>query len=214
MRSILITLLTIASIICPTKTRAQKNVETQHLLWTGYSLNYKINKDWKLRQEVENRQYWFPYNQHQFIARTHLQRNLANGFSVAAGFTYFRQSLPHDPYTTNLYVQQELRPQFEIKHQYQLAPDWELTNRLWTEFRFFEQPTNGFNFGNTRFRYKLEAQYDVNENIKLKGYNEILINAGKNIVYNTFDQNRIGGSLTYKHDKNFSLELGYFNWFQ
>ena len=202
------------SILFSTKISAQKNVETQHLLWVEYNLKCTLNPNWKIRQEIENRQYWFPFNQHQFISRTHFQRNISDQFSIAPAFTYFRQSVPHDPYADNLNVFEEFRPQMEFLYKQDLHKNIALTNRLWTEFRFFEQPTNGFKFGNTRFRYKLEAEYKVTDKLKLKGYNEILLNAGKNITYNVFDQNRIGGSVTYKHDKNFSLELGYFNWYQ
>ncbi len=45
-------------------------------------------------------------------------------------------------------------------------------------------------------------------------YDEIMINGGKNIVKNTFDQNRIYGALQYGVNKNIALELGYLNSFQ
>ena len=43
---------------------------------------------------------------------------------------------------------------------------------------------------------------------------EILINAGKSIIKNTFDQNRVYTALQYGANKNIVLELGYLNSFQ
>ncbi|MFD0777342.1 DUF2490 domain-containing protein [Flavobacterium myungsuense] len=43
---------------------------------------------------------------------------------------------------------------------------------------------------------------------------EIMFNAGKNIIYNTFDQNRIYGALQFGFNDNLAIELGYLNSFQ
>jgi hypothetical protein len=41
-----------------------------------------------------------------------------------------------------------------------------------------------------------------------------MINAGRNIIKNTFDQNRIYGAFQYGINKNIALELGYLKSFQ
>jgi hypothetical protein len=93
------------------------------------------------------------------------------------------------------------------------------------EERFFRQVDEhgnlleGYDF-NFRFRYQLQAEVGlINKETKkgalsLKVFDEIHLNFGKQIVRNTFDQNRIGGSLAYGLTKNIELEGGYFNWFQ
>ena len=45
-------------------------------------------------------------------------------------------------------------------------------------------------------------------------YDEIFINAGENIVHNTFDQNRIYAAFQYGINKNIAVELGYLKSFQ
>jgi hypothetical protein len=45
-------------------------------------------------------------------------------------------------------------------------------------------------------------------------YDELMINGGKNVLKNTFDQNRIYAALHYGINKNIALELGYLNSFQ
>jgi len=55
---------------------AQKNTTTQELLWSRYYLKLKINDLYQIRQEIEERTYWFPWRQHQFVSRTFVERKL------------------------------------------------------------------------------------------------------------------------------------------
>lgn len=193
---------------------SQKNIDHQSLLWTRYQLKLKIDEHWSASQELEERTYWFPWRQHQFVSRTMAQYQLGKGWNVGAGFAYFRQALPQDAHKNVSYTQPEVRPQFELGYKQQLSIKFNLQHRYWTEFRFFKPENEDFQFGNYRMRYKLELQYVPTDKITLKAYDEIFINFGKNIVYNTFDQNRIGASIQYMPLNNLGFELGYINWFQ
>jgi hypothetical protein len=42
-------------------------------------------------------------------------------------------------------------------------------------------------------------------------YDEILVNFGKDVAYNIFDQNRLYGAVGYTISKNLKLEIGYLN---
>ena len=78
---------------------------------------------------------------------------------------------------------------------------------------------DGYNF-NFRFRYQLTADYivfkskDKKQSVSLRAADEIMVNAGKNIVYNMFDQNRIYGAVLYQPVRDFTFELGYMYLFQ
>jgi len=194
--------------------KAQKNIDTQHLLWTRYSLKLKLNDNYQLRQEIEERTYWFPWRQHQFVTRTFAERKLGKGWNAGLGFTYFLQSLPHDPEITDFTNQLELRPQFELAYRQIISEKMVLHHRYWSEFRFFEQPNGSFEYGNNRMRYKLEIRYSPIQKLTLKTFDEIHINIGSKIVQNVFDQNRYGASIQYMPIENFGFELGYFNWYQ
>ena len=69
-----------------------------------------------------------------------------------------------------------------------------------------------------RFRYRLQADYifwkKENQYLKTILSDEIMFNAGKSIIKNTFDQNRIYAAVQYGINKNIALELGYLNSFQ
>lgn len=193
---------------------AQKNIETQHLLWTRYYLKLTLNDHYLIRQEIEERAYWFPWRQHQFVSRTFAERNLGKDWNAGLGFTYFIQSLPHDPEIADFNNQTELRPLIEIAYKQTISEKITLHHRYWSEFRFFEQPNGSFEFGNNRIRYKIEIRYSPIPNLTLKAFDEVHINIGGKIVQNVFDQNRYGASLQYMPIETFGFELGYFNWYQ
>lgn len=195
-------------------TLAQKNVETQRLLWTRYYLKLKLTEAYQIRQEIEERTYWFAWRQHQFVTRTFVERKLGSGWNTGLGFTYFLQSLPHNPGIPVSQIDTELRPQFEMAYKQTILKNLTLHHRYWSEFRFFEQANGQFEFGNNRSRYKLEIGYTPFEKLTFKAFDEIHFNIGKKVVQNVFDQNRIGASVQYMTHQNFGIELGYFNWFQ
>lgn len=197
-----------------TKTNAQKDIETQHLLWTRCSLKLKINEKYQIGQEIEERVYWFPFRQHQFVSRTQLDRKLGKGWNTGAGVTFLNQSIPHDPLSTTYYNQLEIRPHFELAYKQEISEKLSLHHRYWSEFRFFEQPNDTYKYNNIRLRYKLELRYSLNHQLTFKAFDEIHINVGKNVIQNTFDQNRYGASFQYMPLEKLGFELGYLNWFQ
>jgi hypothetical protein len=69
-----------------------------------------------------------------------------------------------------------------------------------------------------RFRFQLVVNYTVykkdEKSLQLIAFDEIMLNAGKSIVRNIFDQNRFGVSARYNFNNKIGMELGYINWFQ
>ena len=78
---------------------------------------------------------------------------------------------------------------------------------------FLENQENLIKYSTNRSRYKFEVNYLLNEQIKIKAYDEILLNINQQ-KNNIFDQNRIGLGVQYKPKENYALEIGYINWFQ
>lgn len=206
-------LLVFTTLLC-SHSYSQKNVDHQSLLWTRYQLKLKIDDHWSASQQLEERTYWFPWRQHQMVSRSMVHYQLGKGWNLGGGLTYFRQALPQDAHKEVTYTQPELRPQFEVGYKQTLSEKWNVEHRYWSEMRNFKAENENFQFGNFRMRYKLEFQYQPTKKLTFKAYDEIFINFGENIVYNTFDQNRIGASVQYMPLKNFGFELGYINWFQ
>lgn len=77
----------------------------------------------------------------------------------------------------------------------------------------------GYDF-NWRVRYNYAWFLPLNKKGLIPGSfqglinNEIMFNFGKNIVFNTFDQNRLFVGLVYQFTKESHLQVGYMNVFQ
>lgn len=194
-------------------TLVAQNAVHQELLWVGYNLQTKINQKYAIKQEFEYRAYWFPWRQHVFLSRAQLERKIFTNIDLAIGFTYFLQSMPNDPLIKDFENKAELRPQLNVTLHQKLSEKWKLLHRYQTEFRFLENQENLIKYSTNRSRYKFEVNYLLNEQIKIKAYDEILLNINQQ-KNNIFDQNRIGLGVQYKPKENYALEIGYINWFQ
>lgn len=215
-------LLVIIIILLPEFLLAQKNVVKQQLIWYGYYNNWKLNQNWELNSEVQERQFFNPTAQHQLVFRSNFDRKLIDNWKASVGMTLFFQN-PNDPNSESNLTVPELRPDigFNNKQKWNFLT---INHRYKAEARFFHDVENdrlvgGYRFSNFRFRYQLGLDFSIwkKENVErllLKIKDEIMINVGDKIVKNTFDQNRIYMAINFKLNHSYALEMGYMNWFQ
>ena len=210
----------------PVIASAQKKVANQDLLWYGYYLTAKIGKNSEILGEVQERQYINPSAQHQLIIRAKYRHKLVRNWKVSGGMTLFLQS-PNDPRSESNLIVPELRPDFGIETKKDFKY-FSISNRFLTELRIFhnvdddnDRLASGYTFGNFRFRYQFGIDVPIvkfqninKSQLALRFRDELFINAGPAVDENTFDQNRISGSVYYKVNKHIGLELGYMNWYQ
>ena len=203
----------------------QKAVTRQNLVWYGLTNSIEFNGKWYLQNEFQERHYINPVAQHQFLMRSHLHRILGqSGWETSAGMCLFLQ-YPNDPLATVKLRIPELRPHIEFAYQ-QKFEKLTINHRYRIETRFFHNTNNSktaledsYILGAFRFRYRLQAIINIAQltrkrYLRLRLSDEIHLNAGKNIVKNPFDQNRIYGGLHCEILPNLILEVGYLNWFQ
>jgi Protein of unknown function (DUF2490) len=200
---------------------AQKNITHQQSVWFTYLNTLEFNRKIYLNSELVERRFVNPNAQHQFAIRERLHFIFNPNFDLAIGFAYFIHS-PNDPLSSRTVVIPELRPLVELNYK-QIFKKLTLTHRFRTEHRFFrntldDELAKGYN-SNWRFRYQFGVDVPIfkfkNEQaLGLKIGDELFINAGKNIRYNTFDQNRLYCTLTYSPVKSMILGIGFINWFQ
>lgn len=199
-----------------------KEVAHQTLYWTRYYNQFTIHKQWVWHNEIDNRRFLSNSQQHHLIMHTHLHYRLHPNADIALGLTYSRQS-PQFPDATLTLVVPEIRPFQEFNFIQPINKRLIVSHRFRVDNRFFRK-NNGkylleghdFNF---RFRYRFQATYLLSklENkypATLKIADELMVNAGQNIVMNHFDQNRIYVGLEQALSKHFAVELGYMHWFQ
>lgn len=202
--------------------KAQKSVTNQSLYWIRYYNQLSINKKITWHNEFDNRRFFENNQQHHFITHSRVHYKILPNADVALGFTYSLQS-PQDPNAVSNLVVPEIRPHQELNFSNALSNKLMIHQRLRIDERFIHKNDNqvllsGYDF-NFRLRYRLQLSYKFqNEEAKmpsiLKIADEIMLNAGKNIVYNQFDQNRVYIGFEQTINKNFSIELGYLHWYQ
>jgi len=203
----------------------QKNITNQNLIWYGLFTTININEKWYFQNEIQERHYVNPTSQHQFLLRNHLHRRFGkSGWETSLGMCFFLQN-PNDPKAANKLTVPELRPHIEFAYKQRLNK-LIIDHGYRAEARFFHNTNTprteleeGFDFGNFRFRYKIQATMTLFESPKKKFFrliisNEVHINAGNKILINTFDQNRIYGGISYNILQNLTCNIGYLNWFQ
>lgn len=201
---------------------AQKRIENQKLIWYGYYNQLKWNDKWSLNSEIQERHFYNPVAQHQLVFRSNLDRVIKGDWNISAGMTLFLQS-PNDPNSDSNLMVPELRLDIGFSNKQKIGL-LTISHRYKAEARFFHDVANerlvgGFRFSNFRFRYQLGLDFplwkeETKEKLLLRLKDEIMFNAGRKIVENTFDQNRIYLGLNYKINANCAIEVGYLNWFQ
>jgi len=156
-------------------------------------------------------------NYSQALVRTGLTYKVNQKIDVTAGITHFRFFI-NDETTRG-----EWRPWQELKLTDNIGK-WKLSHRFRTEQRYNEivknsEATNEYQF-NWRFRYRFDLRFPITKEKEngnnLYGLigNEVMINAGKIITYNYFDQNRLYAGLNFEVNKKLSLQVQYMHIWQ
>jgi hypothetical protein len=199
----------------------RKKQTSQKQVWYAYINTLELNNKWFIVSEIQERRFILPDKQHQFLTRAHLHYKFKNDWDGAIGFAYSLQS-PNNPVSTSNLIIPEFRPHIEFNNK-QVGEKLSFSHNYRAEWRFFRNTENNHlasGYWNVlRLRYKFGADYIVwksikKKNLKLKTSDEILINAGKAIVNNVFDQNRFFIGLNYQFHPKLAIEAGYMNLFQ
>jgi long-subunit fatty acid transport protein len=199
---------------------AQKETEIREQTWLGYfnqtrftnksglwvDLHYRLTGDFFDERSVN-------------IARVGYIYYLSDQVRLTAGYAYARH-FSHDANTPSY---SEHRPWQQIQWL-DKKNGFNLMQWLRIEQRFRQkisdgEPTSDYNF-NWRLRYNfaltlpLKGKTVAPKTPFLFFNNEIHINAGKNIVYNYFDQNRLFIGFGYQFTSHVNAHFGYMNVFQ
>ncbi|WP_035670290.1 DUF2490 domain-containing protein [Flavobacterium sp. 83] len=205
-------------LIC--KAQTEKNVDHQSLLWTRYYNQLTLDNKWSIHSEFDNRIFINLVEENLYEMRIQGRYKINKDIEIGAGYAYFSVAT-QVPETTYDFRIPENRGQQDITWK-QEHGKVTVNQRFQVEERFFHNADKiGLLPGTTfywRFRYRLQGEYSFwkkeSQYLKAIVYDELMINGGKNVVKNTFDQNRIYAAFQYGVNKNIALELGYLNSFQ
>ena len=218
MKTIRIIFFLFVSFLCQAQT--EKNIDHQSILWTRYYNQLLLNGKWSLHTEFDNRIFLKPVKENLYVIRIQGRYKINEHLEAGIGFAHFSVAT-QVPEVNNDFNIPEYRGQQDITWKLNVK-QVTVMQRFQAEERFIHNankesllPGSTFTW---RFRYRLQADYTFwkkeNQYLKTILSEEIMFNAGKSIVKNTFDQNRVYAALQYGINKNIALELGYLNSFQ
>lgn len=195
----------------------QKHVEYDEQLWFGYFNHARFNERWGIWLDVQFRtRDHFVKDPFQFLVRPGLTYYINDQTRVTAGYAYFL----HYPTDNHPEVAQP-------EHRFWQQVQWQtIYKKIATQqaFRFeqrFRREVKGpdelgedYDF-NYRIRFNFQVQVPLRNkrfekgDLSLVAGDELMINFGKQIVFNYFDQNRFLAGLRYYYKGRNNILLGY-----
>ncbi|TDE02542.1 DUF2490 domain-containing protein [Flavobacterium sandaracinum] len=190
------------------------------MLWTRYFNQLLLSEKWSLHSEFDNRLFLKPTQENLYVIRVQGRYKINAHLETGAGFAYFSVDT-QVPEINPDYNTPEYRGQQDLTWK-ETFGKFGINQRFQLEERFIHNANKEMLLPGTlfswRFRYRLQAEYTFwkKEKQLLKAVlsDEIMFNFGKNIIKNTFDQNRIYAAIHYGLNNNVAFELGYLNSFQ
>jgi hypothetical protein len=191
-----------------------KNINRSNQQWIQYYNQTKLAEHWVFLGDVGFRWREKLSSPSQYIARLGVGYNIYENIRVSAGIAHLGYFL-----SDNL-NRIEFRPYQEFLNN-QSFGKIDLTHRFRIEERYFRKVMDGkigsndnFNF---RFRYSVSLSIPLfklsnshqDKDVSMSIGDEIFLNAGKEVVYNIFDQNRILLGLLIQLKRNLRVEFTY-----
>lgn len=203
---------------------AQKQITHQRLHWSQFKFVVSIDSasKWKYDLNVQDRRYIFPNRRHQLFVKNSVSYSPSKKWTSTLGLLYFEITQPQDPFENNFSLQMpEIRPTFAVTNK-SFYKNWTYSHRVMAELRILGNFDENYELtGDWRHNYRVRWRNEISRKITsfkqgthVSLYNEIMFNFGENIVFNTFDQNRLGFVIKQKWTTKFATNAGFFNWFQ
>ena len=199
--------------------KAQRQTANQTSSWFMFFGTHRIAPKWSLHSELQWRRSNGFLQPQQNLLRTGINYHMNADVFITVGHA-FVHTYPYGAFPAKTdFSENRLWEQIQVKSQ---AGALEVISRLRIEQRWMHQPVlqNGiYKAGDAVYqnRFRLlnrismpfKGKKILDKSFYFSVYDEILINAGKNVGMNIFDQNRAYLALGYKIPAIGRLEIGY-----
>lgn len=197
----------------------EKQFNRQSGLWVGLYTKYKIGKKLFYYGEYHiRRRDKLINNMAQIYLRFGLSYLVNEKFEVTGGIVTPFYWAPENQYSSEEQIDQVVN-QFRFWQQFLFIQSMgrvKIYHQIRTEQRWKRDYIVDSPFKLThRFRYKISTYIPINKpklqdkTLFFSGYNEIFIQAGKPILYNYFEDNRLFLGLGYVINEKFQIQTGY-----
>ena len=197
-------------------THKKINYNTQ--TWVSINSNIFLDKHWFIIADAHVRNNGFFASNSFYFGRVGAGYLFDKKVAVAAGYGILKAAPATEGWTTKS-TEHRIFEQIQFTNTYKTKLS--LLQRLRNEQRWQEIIVNDIKAGKNKFsnrvRYLLSLNYQVfkkNTLPQIAFSDEILLQFGKEIIYNTFDQNRIFIGIKQKINNSLSFDTGYMSVFQ
>lgn len=179
-------------------------------LWISTNNLFRISERWALLNDIHIRRTDFVAEPNFYFLRVGAQYYLKPNLRVAGGYAHLWLTTKGNWDT----FQNENR----IYQQFSISQRYEKLNalfRLRTEQRFFNNVVDGVSLNDNFMVHRLRFLVSVGLPFKKGGSTQFLVadeihlNFGEEVVFNTFNQNRLTVGIKHKINKHWSFDLGY-----
>lgn len=206
----------VALIACCLLTReceaqTEKIVNDNAQFWISTNNMYVISDRWGLLTDVHIRRTNFIKDPSFYFLRGGAQYWIKENLRVAGGYAHLWSTNEEDKwyrYTNENRIYQQV----SLTHRY---PGSSLFLRVRNEQRFFNTVENGESLDNNymvnrvRLLMSFSVPFKKGGRASLMIADEVHMNFGKSIVYNTFNQNRLTVGISSRLSKNWRFDTGY-----
>ncbi|MDP4263549.1 MAG: DUF2490 domain-containing protein [Bacteroidota bacterium] len=204
----------VMGLICtlPITAQTSRQVNYQTQTWFSVNTTSQVSYHWAIIADAHIRKNNFLAQSSFEFVRTAIQYNVDKNLSVALGYghMWLHPSTPGWSTISNedrIYQQLLLLSEF---HKVSILQRFRNEQR-WQQKISGDKFTGGHRFTD-RFRYLLSFTIPVFKNDKLPAFSlsdEILLQAGKEVMFNPFDQNRFFAGIRQKLTKDLNFDTGY-----
>ena len=198
----------------------EKQVHSREQLWLGAFNQTRFSQRWGLWLDVHYRSTGnFVDRPFQFLFRPAVTYFIKDNLRANFGYALV-QHYPAKGFST---TRAEHRPWQQIwwnqKYPGASMLQWIRLEQRFNEKIVADEKQDGYNY-NFRVRYNLAFLLPLTGKEIKTGtpfaaiMNEVFLNFGSNITFNTFDQNRLFGGVGYQFNPHLSAHLGYLNVYQ
>ena len=219
-RTIIVTLVFLVAAIQTYAQAPAKNIHEREQLWIGYFNQTRLTNKFGFWVDVHYRMTDnFVDRPFQFLFRPALTYFIKDNLRINVGYTLAKHFPAEGMNTTRTEHRAWQQIWWNQKYPGLTTLQWLRLEQRFNEKVVDDVKQDGYN-------YTFRVRYNFSFFIPLKGkemaaktpfavvINEIFLNFGDNITYNTFDQNRFFAGFGYQFSAHLNAQLGYMNVYQ
>lgn len=195
----------------------EKEINNQIQSWFSLNSNFNFNEHWGLLVDFHIRRNDFINKDSFYLARGAVAYTPTSKIMLATGFAHL-WGAPSKPDWSTFVNENRIYQQVQLISK---TGKISILQRIRNEQRWQDKIVNDERTGKTRFtdrvRYLLSFNVPIFKKKTMPSLviaDEILLHFGKEVVYNTFDQNRIFIGVKQNINSKLSFDFGYMNVYQ